>query len=66
MKGANDLGNSIQNKDNQVVFLKQRLNMFMDVLDAIEPENTELEDIDRLIEMIDDLESKVREFKNRD
>lgn len=66
MKGANDLGNPIQNKDNQVVFLKQRLNMFMDVLDAIEPENTELEDIDRLIEMIDDLESKVREFKNRD
>ncbi|NRG44959.1 SE1561 family protein [Bacillus sp. CRN 9] len=60
------MGNSIQNKDNQVVFLKQRLNMFMDVLDAIEPENTELEDIDRLIEMIDDLESKVREFKNRD
>lgn len=66
MEGANDLGNPIQNKDNQVVFLKQRLNMFMDVLDAIEPENTELEDIDRLIEMIDDLESKVREFKNRD
>ncbi|MBN6888195.1 SE1561 family protein [Cytobacillus horneckiae] len=60
------MGNPIQNKDNQVVFLKQRLNMFMDVLDAIEPENTELEDIDRLIEMIDDLESKVREFKNRD
>lgn len=40
--------------------------MFMDVLDAIEPENTELEDVDRLIEMIDDLESKVREFNHRD
>ncbi|MDQ0271566.1 SE1561 family protein [Cytobacillus purgationiresistens] len=60
------MGNPIQNKDNQVVFLKQRLNMFLDVLEAIEPENTELEDIDRLIEMIDDLESKCREFKNRD
>jgi hypothetical protein len=35
-------------------------------LDAIEPEHTELEDIDRLIEMIDDLESKCREFNNRD
>lgn len=40
--------------------------MFIEVLDAIEPENTELEDIDRLIEMIDDLESKCREFNNRD
>lgn len=40
--------------------------MFLDVLDAIEPEDTEIEDIDRLIEMIDDLESKCREFNNRD
>lgn len=40
--------------------------MFLDVLEAIEPEDTELEDIDRLIEMIDDLESKCREFNNRD
>ncbi|ASV66499.1 SE1561 family protein [Cytobacillus sp. FSL W7-1323] len=60
------MGNSITDKDNQVAFLKQRLHMFMDVLDAIEPENTELEDVDRLIEMIDDLESKVREFNHRD
>lgn len=40
--------------------------MFLNVLDAIEPEETELEDIDRLIEMIDDLESKCREFNHRD
>lgn len=60
------MGNQIQDKNSQVVFLKQRLNMFLDVLDAIEPENTELEDIDRLIDMIDDLESKCREFKHRD
>jgi len=60
------LGNKISDKNAQVSFLKQRLNMFIDVLDAIEPENTELEDIDRLIEMIDELESKCREFNNRD
>ncbi len=40
--------------------------MFLDVLEAIEPEETELEDIDRLIDMIDDLESKCREFNNRE
>lgn len=40
--------------------------MFLDVLEAIEPEETELEDIDRLIDMIDDLETKCREFNNRE
>lgn len=40
--------------------------MFLDVLDAIDPEEAELEDIDRLIEMIDDIESKCNEFKHRD
>ncbi len=66
VKGASQMGNKVSDKNSQVTFLKQRLNMFIEVLDAIEPENTELEDIDRLIEMIDDLESKCREFNNRD
>ncbi len=60
------LGTSITNKNEQVDFLKARLNMFLDVLDAIDPEEAELEDIDRLIEMIDDIESKCNEFKHRD
>ncbi len=66
MKGENDLGSPIKDKNSQVSFLKQRLNMFLDVLEAIEPEETELEDIDRLIDMIDDLETKCREFNNRE
>ena len=66
MKGENVLGSPIQDKNNQVVFLKQRLNMFLDVLDAIEPEEADIDDIDRLIEIIDDIESKCREFNNRD
>ena len=60
------MGSPIHDKNNQVSFLKDRLNMFLDVLDAIDPEDTDLEDIDRLIEMIDDLESKCREFKHRE
>lgn len=65
-KEQTTMGNPIKEKGDQVVFLKQRLGMFLDLLDAIEPESTELEDIDRLISIIDDLESKCREFKNRD
>ncbi|MEK4149604.1 SE1561 family protein [Robertmurraya sp. FSL W8-0741] len=60
------MGSPIKEKGKQVVFLKQKLTMFMDLLDAIEPESADLEDIDRLISIIDDLESKCREFKNRD
>lgn len=37
--------------------------MFLEVLEAIDPETTELEDIDRLIQMIDDLEMKYERFK---
>jgi hypothetical protein len=60
------LGSPIEDKNTQVNFLKQRLNMFIDVLDAIDPEDTDLEDIDRLISMLDDMESKCREFTNRE
>lgn len=60
------MGSSITDKNEQVDFLKTRLNMFLDVLDAIDPEEAELEDIDRLIQMIDDIESKCNEFKHRD
>ena len=66
MKGENTLGSSITDKNEQVTFLKTRLNMFMDVLDAMDPEEAELEDIDRLIQMIDEIESKCNEFKHRD
>ncbi|WP_042454882.1 SE1561 family protein [Neobacillus dielmonensis] len=60
------MGSPAKDKNSQVTFLKQRLNMFLDVLDAIEPETTDLDDIDRLISIIDELESKCREFTNRD
>lgn len=60
------MGKSIYNKDDQVKYLKERLTIFMEVLDSIEPEHTELADIDRLINMIDDLEDKVEQFKKRE
>lgn len=59
------MGKSITNKEDQVSYMKQRLNMFLEVLDTIEPENTELEDIDRLIAMVDELDEKMQQFKVR-
>jgi ribosome biogenesis GTPase A len=60
------LGTPILDKNGQVSFLKERLNMFLEVLDAIDPEDTDLDDIDRLIEMIDEIELKCHEFTDRE
>ncbi|MGJ7919125.1 SE1561 family protein [Neobacillus sp. LXY-4] len=60
------MGSKIHDKNQQVDFLKHRLSMFLDVLDAIDPEDADLEDIDRLILFIDEIESKCREFNNRE
>ncbi|MCH7323234.1 MULTISPECIES: SE1561 family protein [Solibacillus] len=58
--------NPITNKEQQVTYLKERLEIFLEVLDAIDPETTELEDIDRLIQMMDDLEQKMEQFQSRE
>lgn len=55
----------ITNKEQQVTYLKERLEIFLEVLDAIDPETTELDDIDRLIQMMDDLEEKMEQFHER-
>ncbi|WP_174732883.1 SE1561 family protein [Mesobacillus harenae] len=60
------MGSPLHDKNGQVIFLKQRLNLFMDLLDAIDPEEADLEDIDRMIAIVDEMESKCREFKNRE
>ncbi|MFS0784654.1 SE1561 family protein [Bacillus sp. 1P06AnD] len=59
------MGKPILNKDDQMNFLKQRLTMFIEVLDTIDPEDADLEDVDRLIEFLDELEVKVEQFKSR-
>jgi hypothetical protein len=62
-KGAITMGKAADSKDSQVDYLKNRLNMFIEVVDSLDPEATDLEDIDRLIEMLDDLEGKYNQFK---
>ncbi|WOH92167.1 SE1561 family protein [Bacillus paralicheniformis] len=57
------MGNAVHDKEQQVNYLKNRLDMFMSVIDSLDPESTDLEDIDRLISMLDDLEAKYERFK---
>ncbi|MEX3747741.1 MULTISPECIES: SE1561 family protein [Lysinibacillus] len=60
------MSNPINDKKQQVNYLRERLEIFLEVLDAIDPETTELEDIDRLIQMMDDLEDKMEQFNARE
>ncbi|MBM7580708.1 SE1561 family protein [Jeotgalibacillus terrae] len=60
------MGNAIHDNDSQVFYLKQRLSMFLEVLESVDAESTDLEDIDRMIQMLDDLELKVQQFKKDD
>ncbi|MDQ0216582.1 ribosome biogenesis GTPase A [Oikeobacillus pervagus] len=57
------MGKAIEDKDLQLTYLKERINMFLQVLDTIDPESTDLEDVDRLINMIEDIELKCQQFK---
>lgn len=57
------MGNSVTDKDRQIDYLKNRLEMFMTVIDSIDPESTEVEDIDRLLKMLDEIEEKYKRFK---
>ncbi len=59
------MSNSITDKNKQVNYLKERLQIFVEVLDAIDPETADIEDIDRLIQMLDDVEDKMDQFNNR-
>jgi hypothetical protein len=59
------LGKAIRDKESQIIYLKERLNMFMGVLDSIDPEHTAVEDVDRLLEMIDEIEVKCEQFNKK-
>ncbi|WP_374721148.1 SE1561 family protein [Peribacillus tepidiphilus] len=60
------MGKAIYDREDQLNYLKQRLSMFLEVLENIDPEETSLEDIDRLIGIIDELETKCEQFKKRE
>jgi hypothetical protein len=57
------MGKAVTDSDSQLSYLKNRLEMFIEVIDHLDPEHAELDDIDRLIQMLDDMEVKVQQFK---
>ncbi|MDT8860954.1 SE1561 family protein [Alkalihalobacillus sp. MEB130] len=58
------MGGAIHDKKEQMNYLQNRLDMVMTVLDTIDPEEAGVEDIDRLLAMLDDIETKCKQFRH--
>ncbi|MGM7683724.1 SE1561 family protein [Cytobacillus sp. Hm23] len=58
------MDNTSNGNHSQIIYLKDRLNMFLETIDSLDPEETKLEDIDRLIQMIDEIEDKCEQIKD--
>ncbi|KMK74996.1 SE1561 family protein [Alkalihalobacillus pseudalcaliphilus] len=58
------MGGAIDNKSEQVHYLQARFEMVMTMLDAIDPEEAGVEEIDRLISMLDEIENKCKQFRH--
>ncbi|ARK28997.1 SE1561 family protein [Halalkalibacter krulwichiae] len=58
------MGGAIHDKKEQMDYLQNRLNMVMNVLETIDPEQAGVEEIDRLLAMLDDIEVKCKQFRH--
>ncbi|MDX8365318.1 SE1561 family protein [Cytobacillus sp. IB215665] len=58
------MDNTSNGNHSQIIYLKDRLNMFLETIDSLDPKETKLEDIDRLIQMIDEIEDKCEQIKD--
>ncbi|WP_078551559.1 SE1561 family protein [Bacillus alkalicellulosilyticus] len=58
------MGGAIHGKKEQMDYLNNRITMVLNVLDAIDPEEAGVDEIDRIIDMLDELEFKCKQFRN--
>jgi hypothetical protein len=62
-KGEVFVGNSIDDKTTQKQYIKNRMDLLLQTLDTIDAETAVVEEIDRIISMLDDLEQKCKQFR---
>ncbi|RBW68150.1 SE1561 family protein [Bacillus taeanensis] len=57
------MGNSVHDKESQLNYIHNRMDMLVKVLDTIDAESAGVSEIDRIIEMLDDIELKCQQFR---
>ncbi|WP_221568549.1 SE1561 family protein [Alkalihalobacillus sp. TS-13] len=58
------MGNAIHDKSSQMDYIQNKMDMLLKVLDTIDPETAGVEEIDRIIAMLDELEVKCKQFRH--
>ncbi|WP_017754402.1 SE1561 family protein [Calidifontibacillus oryziterrae] len=57
------MSKAIHDKKSQIEWLTNRMNLLLKVLESIEPEEADVEDIDKLLQMVDDIQDKINQFR---
>lgn len=52
-------------KQSKLDVLHERMENLMEIFDSLDPEKTGLEDIDRILEMLDDLEKQCIKYRQQ-
>ncbi|MCE7792094.1 hypothetical protein K8O68_06615 [Salipaludibacillus sp. CUR1] len=52
-------------KQTKLDALHQRMENLVEILDSLDPEKTGIEDIDRIIAMLDDLEKQCQQYRQQ-
>lgn len=58
------MGRATDSKSDQVAYLKNRIRLLSYMVNALESDAAEPEDLNKLLGMLDDLEIKVRRFRD--
>jgi hypothetical protein len=57
------LGKGVHDKQSQLHYISNRVKMLSNVVDTVEPDTADIDDLDRMIEMLDDLKLKCNQFR---
>ncbi|WP_017729011.1 SE1561 family protein [Halalkalibacterium ligniniphilum] len=57
------MGGANHNKKDQLTYLQNRFNSVLTMLESIDPDEAGVEEIDRLLTLLDDIETKCKQFR---
>lgn len=57
------MGKGVHDKKAQLIYIENRIELLSKVLEAIEPDSADLEEMDRIIRMLEDLQRKCLQFR---
>lgn len=57
------MGNAVENHEEQIKYLQNRVNMLKNVVDSMDASSADADDLGRLLQALDFLHMKVRRYK---